>query len=147
MIYSWVHYLHLLSVSCFFGGILCVHTLKLMSDRSTDGQALIAAAVALDRRIAAPAAALLTITGLALWWVRGLELGFNWITFLAVSWFLLAAVGTTYLAPRLRQLALNWTRGHDVKHCTRNSYWNRVSAGAIIASAVLLYLASHVAHG
>lgn len=146
MLQTFLHFLHLLSLCCFFGGITCVHVLKVAGDNDDTGTNLIRAAALVDRRVVAPAAILLTLTGFALAWHAGMRIGMNWVTVLAISWISVALVGVFYLAPCLQHLALNVDTG-NMAASARGRHWNAVSAALLFATLMLIAVASFAVHG
>jgi len=146
MIHAFTHYLHLLSVCCFVGSVLCVHVLKVTSDKGGRDSSLLKAAVLVDRNVVAPSAILLTVTGLFLAWLGGKTMGMNWVTVLGVAWVVVAFVGIAILGPSLRRLADDGASG-DSANDVWARHWNLVSATLLVMVALLTWLASFAVHG
>ena len=138
MDYQVLRLLHLLSVSIFVGSLVCIHALKLLSDRLGPGQQIIVACRFIDKFFLPPAAVILTITGLALWWLTRSRTDHEWLVLLLLIWLFTACIGIGYLAPQLRWLMEQRVFENTLEYKKRNKIWNRVNLISVIV-ILLLY--------
>lgn len=138
MVYNLLLAIHLLSVSAFFGSVVCVHALIVRSRRTTSGATELGTAIFLDRLLVSPCAGLVTATGLILFGLRSGNAGSGWLKVLIAGWALLALVGAGYLAPKLRWLLANGESEDTTNYRASIRRWKRISA-LTIAGLVVLY--------
>jgi hypothetical protein len=130
-----------MSVSAFFGSVLCVHVLKLKGDKHRYESSWLNAAVHVDRYLVPPSAAIVTITGILLWWLAPNAIPPVSLGILVVGWILLASLGIAYLAPRLRWLSENSHSLDPVLFANQSKRWNAVNSLAILGTAALFAVA------
>jgi uncharacterized membrane protein len=141
MVYNVLLAIHFLSVSAFFGSVVCVHALTVRSARRTSDATHLGAAIFLDRFLVSPCAGLVTATGLILFWLRNGNTGSGWLKVLVAGWVILAIVGAGYLAPKLRWLVARRESENTTKYRASIRRWERVSALAIAGLVALFCLA------
>jgi uncharacterized membrane protein len=146
MMAAFVLVLHVLSTASFFGSIVSTFVGKRYAERKASARQLSSAIriiVAIDRFVTAPSAAILTLSGFVLVWLKGYPLlGLPWLQKSLLLWFLSALLAISQLAPLTHKLLAECENNQDGPPSPQykgiSKRWNRM-AGTLLLSPVPIF--------